>query len=133
MAKHDLGSTKYPKIIEIVMQRLHKAGLQPKLISVDLVDKQPPDPSVGIQVGYEIKNYQIQLQAKEVEMFSNENGPAEKVTHSDFYSGRRANSLMGVFSALSIQPDTSVYLEAKGSKLIIHVALNTDVYLDDKE
>ena len=128
MAKHNPGATKHPKIIEIAMQRLHRAGLKPKLVSVNVVDSQPADPSVGIFSGYEVVNYQIQLQAqKELAVFENTDGPSAKIAHTDFYSGRRANSFMGMLSALAVQPDVSVFVEAKASKILLHIQVVKEI------
>lgn len=128
MAKHTPGATKHPKIIEVAMQRLHRAGLKPKLENVKVVDSQPADPTVGIFSGYEVVNYQIQLQAqKELSVFENNDGPASKIAHTDFYSGRRANSFMGMLSALSVQPDVSVFIEAKGSKIVLHIQVVKEI------
>lgn len=134
MARYDKGATNHPKIIEVVMQRLHRAGLKPKLEKVETVDSQPADPSVGIFSGYEVINYPIVItQQKEIEVLDNQQADGKRVPLSDFYSGRRANTLMGAFAALASHPDISVYMEAKSSKIILHVSMTKDIQNDDSE
>lgn len=111
-----------PKVIEMVMQRLHRSGFKPHMESVDVIDTHPADPSVGITSGFQVTEYRILLSPIEgfFPVYKSSDGQPRSL--ADFHSGKRSNSLVGALLLLSTLRNIDDYgFAVKGGKLYLYV------------
>lgn len=117
-----------PKIVQMTMQRLHRAGFKPHMESVDVIDTHPADPSVGVMSGFQVVEYRILLTPIEgfFPVYKSSDGQPRSLM--EFHSGKRSNSLLGAVTLLATLRNIDDFgFAVKGSKLYLYIDHVTDL------